>query len=105
GSNASKVIRSPESTAVNTWVTIRLEVIGARVRLLVDGVVIVDYVDPAPLSGGQPIVYHNDTFASASAPAGSVGGIFDRISVDSLSTLGGPYDEELILSDIIAGAA
>lgn len=84
GSNASKVIRLPEAPSVNTWIKARMEIedVGttdARLRLLIDDVVIVDWVDTAPVTGGDALLLHHDPYNSASAPPGSVGMIYDYV--------------------------
>lgn len=91
--NGSKAIRDPQETSTNDWVVARLEVVDdlnapdtTNVKLIVDGDVVVDWDDPDPISGGNAIVFHDDPFGgSASAPDGTVGGIFDRVTLEEFT--------------------
>lgn len=82
--NESKAVRDPQSGGTNTWIKARMEIetvngTEARLRVLIDDVVAVDWVDttPVPAGAGAAALFHNDFFASSSNPAGTVGTIFD----------------------------
>ena len=41
------------SVAINTWVTLKAELSGSRIKVYVNGNLYIDYTDPSPLSVGQ----------------------------------------------------
>jgi len=88
--NESRAIKDPQATAVNTWVKARLEAEdvtgGTQIRLIVDDVTIVDWLDAAPVTEGQGILVVHDYFTSLSAPPASVGLIYDYVKYEERIT-------------------
>lgn len=78
------IVRDPEARATNTWVTLRVEVVGNNIKAYVDGSVspAIDYTDPAPPAVSQNVmIFHTDPFASTTAGVDKVLGLFDYFLV------------------------
>lgn len=81
----SRVIRSPEVSATNQWVTIRLEAVGDQIALFVDDMElpVTVFSDVDPFANGKAALFHEDPFGnSLTIPANSSGTLFDYFKVD-----------------------
>ncbi len=84
--NESRAIKDPQVTAMNTWVKVRLEAEdvtgGTQIRVIIDDVTVVNYLDTTPVPAGQGALLVDDPFTSLSAPAATVGIIYDYVKYD-----------------------
>lgn len=90
--NESRVIRSPEAAATNTWTSLRIEAVdvtgGTQVKLFVDNLAspVVDWLDTDPVAAGQGVIFSVDPFGSYTFAAGSSAIIFDYVTYEEWTT-------------------